>query len=381
MGKRTQKTTILIVTPYFLPNIGGVQMYVYHITKGLYEKYKWRIVIVTTNSERKKQRVEVKNGIKIYSLPYLFKFSNTPVNPFWFFSLKQIIASENPHIICAHAPVPFFADIAAFACGKRKFILTYHTGRMNRSDSSTKNIIAHVYENYFLPIMAKKSSLIIAVSTYVKETVFNKFAEKTIVITPGVDTNMFVPGSKREEGRIIFVGSLNKAETYKNLSTLLNAIYMIKQRKKYMKLIVVGQGDNINTYKKLCKQLHIEDTVTFTGGLYGNDLIREYQRASLLVHPTLFESFALVLLEAMACKLPIVTTRVGGIPEVIDEGKSGLMVSPVTSRNLAKAILYMFDNPTHSSAMANRGYKMAQTLFTWNVQVNRTKDAIERLIQ
>src|SRR5258708_18633695 len=113
MKKIMQKRKIMIVSPYFPPNVGGAQNYAYNIATGLAKKYDWNVVVVTSNFINKKTEIENKDGITIYRLPILFKFSNTPINPFWYFQIKKLISIEKPDIINAHAPVPFISDIAS----------------------------------------------------------------------------------------------------------------------------------------------------------------------------------------------------------------------------------------------------------------------------
>src|SRR5258706_8385452 len=104
---------LLVVTPYFYPKIGGLENYAYNFCIGLKKRYKWDIVVITSNHKNKKDIVEKINGLKIYRLAPMFKLSNTPVNPFWYLKIKKILKSEKPNFINAHTPVPFIADMAA----------------------------------------------------------------------------------------------------------------------------------------------------------------------------------------------------------------------------------------------------------------------------
>src|SRR3989338_4119208 len=110
-----EKKKLLMVTPYFYPKIGGLENYAFNISKGLKEKYNWEIVVITSNHENTGYQEETINGIKIYRLPRWFKVSNTPINPMWYWQIKDIIKKENPNVINAHSPVPFIADMAAKA--------------------------------------------------------------------------------------------------------------------------------------------------------------------------------------------------------------------------------------------------------------------------
>src|ERR1700722_7739443 len=146
---------IMIVAPYFYPNIGGMETYIYAICIGLKEKYNCDIVVVTCSQKRGGYSVENINGMKVYRLPYLFKISNTPINPLWYFTVKKIIKQEKPDVINAHAPVPFLSDIALRAKGDMPYVLTYHAGSMKKNKLLVDMLIGF-YENSFLNVLFSK---------------------------------------------------------------------------------------------------------------------------------------------------------------------------------------------------------------------------------
>src|SRR3989344_5387095 len=142
---------LMVVAPYFYPKIGGMENYAYNISKGLKEKYGWDVVIVTSNHVEKKYKEENLSGMKVYRLPYWFKISNTPINPFWYFELKKIIEKEKPQVINAHTPVPFMVDISALISNKNILFITYHMGSMLKN-KFISDIFIHFYEKLTLPI-------------------------------------------------------------------------------------------------------------------------------------------------------------------------------------------------------------------------------------
>ena len=99
---------LIIVTPYFPPHIRGVENYAYNIAKGLKEEYNWEIVVITSNHEEKKHIEEKIDRIKIYRLSRWFKISNKPINPMWYFQIKNITKKEKPDVINAHTTCPFY---------------------------------------------------------------------------------------------------------------------------------------------------------------------------------------------------------------------------------------------------------------------------------
>ena len=198
---------LLIVTPYFYPHIGGVENYVANIGEGLRKKYKWEIIVVTSNLEKRERKVDIVDGIKIYRLPFWFKISNTPINPLWLFSIHKILREEHPDIINAHSPVPFISDITSLVAGKIPFVTTYHSGSMIKPSSILNPLIA-LYELLFLPIFFKKSKKIIYCSPILMRQNQKKYEDKANFVTPGVDTKVFKPSGERSTNDVLNVGRI-----------------------------------------------------------------------------------------------------------------------------------------------------------------------------
>jgi len=137
-------------------------------------------------------------------------------------------------------------------------------------------------------------------------------------------------------------------------------------------LVIVGSGCDGDVLKKLTKDLRLSDHVTFIEGANSRDILRNLD---LFVLPSLSEGFGLALLEAMAEAKPIVATNVGGIPEVIIDGKTGKLVPPKDSKALADAIIYMYNNRLESLEMGRQGKKRVEA----NFDICQTAVTTERL--
>jgi glycosyltransferase involved in cell wall biosynthesis len=295
----------------------------------------------------------------------------------WYFQIKNIIKKEKPDVINVHTPVPFISDITARVCNDIPFIVTYHTGSMMLKGKLLEDLLIKFYESSILKVTLKKAKKIICSSDFVRFDFLKDYANKTITITPGVDLNRFKHKISNFKNKILFVGNLKKVEKYKGLEYLLSAVNIIKKNIKDVKLTIVGEGDYTIYYKKLCKDLEIERNVEFKGILYNKNLVKEYQKTNVFVLPSLFDSCPLVLLEAMACKKPVIGSNIGGIPYVIDNGKNGLIVPPKDSEALAKAIIKILKNPQLAKKMGENGYKKVKENFLWDKQIKKTKKIIE----
>jgi rhamnosyl/mannosyltransferase len=369
---------LLVVAPYFFPAIGGMENYSYNISKGLKEKYKWDVTIITSNNIEKKYKEEIIDGMNIYRLPYWFKISNTPINLMWLFSINKILRKEHPDIINAHSPVPFISDITSLIAGKIPLITTYHSGSMIKP-LSIWNPLIFLYELLFLPLLFRKSKKIICSSPFVMRQNLKKYKEKATYVTPGVDINVFKPSEKRSKNDVLYVGRIEKNSDWKGIIYLLEAILIAKRIKSDISLRLVGSGDRVEYFKMYTQKLRINKNVKFVGSKINNKLILEYQSSKVIVLPSITESesFGMVLIEAMACKKPVIGSNIGGIPCVIDNGVNGLLVPPKDPQALADAIIKILKNTQLAKKMGEEGYKKVIKNFTWEKQINTTKELIE----
>ena len=352
---------ILFTAAHFLPSLGGVENYVFNIALGFQRRYDAEVVVVTANMPGQKMSIEDYQGIKVYRLPAMIHLSNTPINPLWYFILKRIIREEKPDIINAHQPVVFMGDITALVAGEIPFVLTYHAGTMKKRELPI-DIIISLYENFILPHTAKKASRIICVSNFVRDTLLKKYASKTTIISPGVNTSLYKPDPKvkREENLVLFIARYKKMYRMKGLYYLIEAIKMLQG----VRLRIVGEieaSDNKN--------------IEYVGVKQGKELVEEMQKASLVVLPSLahMESFGMVLIEAMACQTPVVGTNIGGIPEVIKDGIDGLIVPTQDNNALALAISKILADKDLAIHMGQLGEAKVREQFTWVTRVDLTK--------
>lgn len=372
---------ILVVVPYFYPKLGGVEIHTYNLYKNLAKKYNWQIVIVTSNHENKKYKEEILQNMKVYRLPYLFKVSNTPINPFWLFTLKKIIKKENPDAVSAHTPVPFIADIAALVSGDIPFILKYHSGSMKKNIFPI-DILIYMYEKIFLKFLLHRANSIIATSDFVKLNFLKRYHEKSVTISPAVDAKLYKPGgNKTERNTVLYIGRIEKSSKWKGINYLLDAVKIAKETLPDIKLILVGDGDDVGCYKEYARQLSIEKNIKFLGALDTKKTVKIIQQTSLLALPSVTdaESFGNVLIEAMACAKPVIGFNIGGIPSVIDNYKNGILVPVKNIYALSQAIVKIVSDPILAKKLGENGRRKVINNYSQEKQLELTKDVIEKV--
>lgn len=372
--------SVLLVTPYFPPDCGGVEQYVDNLGEMLHRRHGWRVVVVATNRQLgQKETVTDRGPTRLYRLPAHFRLSNTPIGFNWRGRIRAIIDKESIGLINAHAPVPLLADVAAQACGSLPFVLTYHTGPMIK-EKIVSDLACAAYERVLLPATARRADEIIVSSDYVADCFPEIFKGRSTTISPGVDTTLFHAGENPEPELILFVGSLAKAASYKGLPDLLQAFARLRRDRPLAHLTIVGDGDGFIEYFKRCRQLSITDHVTFTGRLDRAELAEAYQKASLVALPTHFDSFPTVLVEAMATGRPVVSTTVGGVPSLVRHGIDGILIPPGHVAALTSAMVHLLAEPEVGARMGRAGHERVTGSLSWEAQASRTAEVFERAL-
>lgn len=203
-------------------------------------------------------------------------------------------------------------------------------------------------------------------------------------IPHGVDTTHFRPAHDEEKRTlrvaiglpaealvVTYTGRLLKG---KGLETLLSAFSTVAASRPEARLLLVGSGKDQmlsaeETLREQAERLKLRDRVTFTGRV---ENVVDYLRASdVFAFPSLFEALGLSLIEAAACGLPCVGTRTGGIVDVIDEGRSGVLVEPEDTTGLAEALSGLLAEPARRWEYGRRGREIACARFDLHDNVER----------
>jgi colanic acid/amylovoran biosynthesis glycosyltransferase len=204
--------------------------------------------------------------------------------------------------------------------------------------------------------------------------------QKVHVVHCGVDTALFgAPaegggnGAGRREG--IEVLSVGRLVPFKGQAVLLQAIAELVRRGLAVHATVIGDGPDRAKLETLAGKLGLDEHVTFTGAV-GQDAIHGYYRAADVFCMSSFaEGVPVVLMEAMAMEVPVVAPRIMGIPELIDHGHSGLLVSPGRHDELADALALLIESPDRRRAMGREGREKVSEEF----ELHRSAQRLEGL--
>ena len=155
------------------------------------------------------------------------------------------------------------------------------------------------------------------------------------------------------------VGNFRRPKGY---PYLIEAIHEILDVNPKLHFVFVGKGHMEEELKLKCKKLKLEEKVTFTG--YRSDIKGIYEASDIALLPSLYEGLPICLIEAMSMELPVVATKVSGIPELVEDGVTGLLVPPRNTKALSEAIIKLITDHRLRVQMGQAGRQRVCKMFT-----------------
>ena len=186
--------------------------------------------------------------------------------------------------------------------------------------------------------------------------------------------------SKIEKIRDQYIFSLRRLDPSKGIDTLIKAFNIIKNKFPKLYLVIAGEGAEEKKLKMLVDNYSLNDRVIFIGTVGLGRGISLLKGASLTVVPSLSEGGGLVNIEAQAAGCPVIASRVGGIPEYVKDGESGILFEPGNYDELAEKISQLLSNSSLREKLINGGIKYAKN-FDWNILAPQYIKSYERAIK
>lgn len=298
-------------------------------------------ILITLNKEGELAKQFKTKGFKVININQKSLFSFTSYS-----YLIKIITKYRPNIIITYL---FHADIIG-----RLIIQTFTRYRTIPYLRTTYN-----YEKYRIVRFIEKLTKYfvkqyLANSEAVKNYYIEKIGvskEKITVIPNGVDVSYYenIPkdGDLRKElginPREIVIACVANLHINKGHKYLLEAFEDVYKEKKNLKLLLVGDGDNRENLKKQTKNYLSKNNILFLGKR--SDVPQLLKIADIFILPTLFEGMSNAILEAMASGLPIITTNIPENRELLQNNKTGILISPKNSHKISQSINFLIDSP------------------------------------
>lgn len=267
---------------------------------------------------------------------------------------------------------------------RNKLIYTCHSSRRVSGDSpSLWDSFVFTLENRLVKWVAKVTALNELIGTKLVQGAKIEL-EKVVVVPQEVDTGAFNPDLNIGDIRlryglngkrvILFVGTINERKGVEYLVKAANIIVNEFSYKDALFLLVgptetFGLKDGVQTeyltrILGLIASYGLNQNVKLTGAVAFDDLRKLYVACDIFVLPSLADLAPRVIPEVMACGKPVIASKVGGIPALVEDGRSGFLVEPMDERQLAEKIKYFIDNPAKAVEMEAYGRRLAEEKFS-----------------
>jgi phosphatidylinositol alpha-1,6-mannosyltransferase len=156
----------------------------------------------------------------------------------------------------------------------------------------------------------------------------------------------------------------------------------VHARHPLARLVMVGHGD-ATPYRRQAERLGLGGVVELRGAAAHDEVAALMRGFDVFCMPSVYDSetFGVAAVEAAASGVPVVATRVGGVPEAVEDGVSGLLVAPRDAAALAQALLGLLDDPARARRMGAAGRRLAQARFEWGASVDAMEAVYDRVLQ
>ena len=286
--------------------------------------------------------------------------------------IYYLIKKIRPHIVHTHL---FHSDIygimAAVLAGTKILISTKH-GYDNYEKTSIFYKLNSISNRWLSKVITISYALQAKVTS--AEGIRNS---KMVTIYYGLDGEAYASNRDTEMARSILnvtsdvclIGTVGRLVPVKGYETLLEALAGVEFD---FRLLIMGDGPLKESAEKRCYDLNLSNKVKFMG--FTKDVSRILSGLDIFVLPTLGEGFGLVLLEAMAHRLPIISTNTMAVPEIVEDRITGLLVPPKDAEALREAIEVLIKSPGKRVTMGKKGCEKLMKAFSVDQMVSRTKD-------
>ncbi len=355
------------LTCVYPPYGGGIGKVAYHYARCLAERHE---VTVITPQYNKTETFASLAEVRVEPFKPWFSLGKAA----WLPTIVQRLRSFD----VVHLHYPFFGihEYLAKLPRPQKLIISFH---MLARANGLKEKIFQIDRKLTALALARRADLLLcATHDYMHEAGLPTLgeADKWQVLPFGVD-ECYQPAVspsllrrrynvKQDEALLLFVGTLDKAHAFKGLDVLFASLASLKG--KAWRLLVVGTGDLKNHYILQAQNLGLAKWINFVGFIKDSELPEYYHAADMFLFPSIStaEAFGLAALQAMACGLPVIASRLPGVRELVRDGEAGLLVEPGSVSSLAAAIESLLNDPAKARGLGHQGAILAKAKYQWS---------------
>jgi glycosyltransferase involved in cell wall biosynthesis len=351
-------------------NWGGAQRYVYDLATSL-PNDKYEVLVITGNSGALTNKLESAN-VKTLILGNLSREVNAWIDFLTILRLRKIFRTERPDIIHLNSSkMGALGAIAGKLARVPKIIFTGHGWAFNEDRNSWQKKI--IYFVHWLTLTLADQTIMVSAKTKNQIAKSQKIRDKTAVIRNGIEEINFLTKEQaraeiqkklsvdlQSEGRP-WIGTISELHKNKGLKYLIEAINLLKLESDDPTTlpitIIIGEGEKREKLQKRIERYNLESDVFLIGQI--DEAARYLKAFDIFTLTSITEALPYAILEAGQAGLPVIASAVGGIPEIIDDTKNGILIRPMEPEEIVKAITSFLKNPDE---MALLGQKLAERI-------------------
>lgn len=318
-------------------------------------------------------------GIPVYPLP-MSRSIAAPGNFIAMIRLARLLRKWRPAVVHTHCAIAgAVGRVAALLAGGRSIVYSPHGGSLHQVYGLWGSVYGALER-----LLAVPTNTIILISDWLRgrcAEVIRCAPEKMVVVPIGIDLEQFPPveaGQKQAAraalgvppGTTVFT-CVGVVREIKGQDLLVAAFHHVFERHPQSKLFVVGDGEMRGELQELAKRLNIAEGVQFTG--FVDDIMPYLRAADVYVQPSRSDASSYSIMEAMACSLPVVATRVAAFPEIVQDSATGFLVEAEDARAMAEAMSFLADSPEQRQKMGLAGRQRVVERFRLEEMVLRTE--------
>jgi len=362
---------------------GGVQAAFAYLVKGLRQIENLQVHIITMQQESRLESARiVRDGVVLHVLPGLARFELARMYRTYRSQLNEILDRIQPAVV--HAQGSTYHAYAALKSGSPT-VLTVH-GVFREDARYIRNPIVRL-RNQLAALLIERYSLshtrhLIAISHYVSTYFSSLLQPETQVyyIPNAIDESYFNLKDTADGHTILFAG---RVLPLKRLLDLVKAFERVTQHFPQAQLRIAGECQSqpayVKTIRVFIRDAGLHSQVHLLGPLSEEAILREFAACDVLALPSVQENSPMVIAQAMAAGKPVVATPVGGVTEMVSDGKTGFLVDVGDIDGLADALLRLLQNPSLRACIGKLSRKFAAENYRAGIVAKRTYDVYQRI--
>lgn len=333
----------------------GLEIYIWGLRKYSKHDYDEKVIIRSVPIDDKMISKTDGSFSKIYYLRYIK-------------NLKQLIKEISPAIIHAH----YASSYGLFAT-----LINFHPCIVSVWGSDIYNFPQKSFlHKKIMEHILRKADLVLSTSN-VMAMYTKKFTDKEIVVTPfGIDTEKFAPFKAESifAPKDIVIGTVKSLEEKYGIEYLIRAFKLLKTKfpSLALKLLIVGMGSQENYLKNVVEELALSNCTVFTGFILPDKIPLYHNMIDIAVFLSIeeSESFGVAVIEASACEKPVIVSKVGGLPEVVVDNVTGIVVPPKNPEATAEVLEKLILDKDLCLRLGRQGRERVISYYNWNENVS-----------